>query len=105
MTTPILYAGSGIILFSIGLYALLVRRHLLRKILAANIMGSGVFMVFISVGARGEGAVADPVPQVMVLTGIVVSLCFTAVAIVLAVRIHNLTGCTTLAVDEESRID
>ena len=105
MTTSILYAGSGIILFSIGLHALLVRRHLLRKILAANIMGSGVFMVFIAMGARGTGTVADPVPQVMVLTGIVVSLCFTAVAIALAVRIHNLTDCTTLAVDEESSID
>jgi len=105
MSAVLLYAGSGVILFSIGLHAMLVRRHLLRKILAANIMGSGVFMVFIAVGARGEGASADPVPQAMVLTGIVVSLCFTAVAIVLAVRINKLTGCTTLAVDEESSID
>jgi len=32
-------------------------------------------------------------------------LCFTAVAIVLAVRINHLTGCTTLAIDEESAID
>ncbi|MBW6509081.1 MAG: sodium:proton antiporter [Desulfuromonadales bacterium] len=105
MNTVSLYAGSGIILFSLGLHALLIRRHLLRKILAANIMGSGVFMVFIAMGARGESGVADPVPQAMVLTGIVVSLCFTAVAIVLAVRINKLTGCTTLAVDEESSID
>ena len=105
MTTPLLYAACGIVLFSIGLHALLVRRHLLRKILAANIIASGVFMVFIAVGARSEGAATDPVPQVMVLTGIVVSLCFTAVAIALAVRIHNLTDCTTLAVDEESSID
>lgn len=105
MSTALLYAGSGIILFSIGLHALLVRRHLLRKILSANIMGSGVFMVFIAMGARVADGVTDPVPQAMVLTGIVVSLCFTAVAIVLAVRIHKLTGCTTLAVDEESSID
>jgi len=105
MSMALLYAGSGIILFSIGLHALLVRRHLLRKILAANIMGSGVFMVFIAMGARGDAGVADPVPQAVVLTGIVVSLCFTAVAIVLAVRINHLTGCTTLAIDEESAID
>ena len=105
MNIALLYAGSGIVLFSIGLHALLVRRHLLRKILAANIMGSGVFMVFIAMGARGGAEFADPVPQAMVLTGIVVSLCFTAVAIVLAVRINQLTGCTTLAVDEESSFD
>lgn len=105
MNIALLYAGSGIVLFSIGLHALLVRRHLLRKILAANIMGSGVFMVFIAMGARGGAEFADPVPQAMVLTGIVVSLCFTAVAIVLAVKINQLTGCTTLAVDEESSFD
>lgn len=105
MTTPVLYAACGIILFSIGLHALLVRRHLLRKILAANIIASGVFMVFIAVGARGGDPAADPVPQVMVLTGIVVSLCFTAVAIALAVRIHQLTECTTLDIDEESGSD
>jgi multicomponent Na+:H+ antiporter subunit C len=105
MNIALLYAGSGIVLFSIGLHALLVRRHLLRKILAANIMGSGVFMVFIAMGARGGAEFSDPVPQAMVLTGIVVSLCFTAVAIVLAVRINQLTGCTTLAVDEESSFD
>lgn len=105
MTTPLYYACGGIILFVIGLHALLVRRHLLRKILAANIMGSGVFMVFIALGARGIHSAADPVPQAMVLTGIVVSLCFTAVAIVLAVRIHHLSGCTTLFLDEESPVD
>ncbi len=105
MSPALLYTGSGIILFSIGLHALLVHRHLLRKILAANIMGSGVFMVFIAMGVHGDSGVADPVPQAMVLTGIVVSLCFTAVAIVLAVRLNKLTGCTTLAVDEESSID
>lgn len=105
MNTALLFAGSGIILFFIGLHALLVYRHLLRKILAANIMGSGVFMVFIAIGARGEAGSTDPVPQAMVLTGIVVSLCFTAVAIVLAVKINQLTGCTTLATDEESSLD
>ncbi len=105
MIAPLLYASGGILLFFIGLHALLTRRHLLRKILAINIMGSGVFMVFIAIGARGTGAVSDPVTQVMVLTGIVVSLCFTAVAIALTIRIHNLTNCTTFATDEESSLD
>jgi multicomponent Na+:H+ antiporter subunit C len=97
MTAVQLYLGGGVILFFIGLHALLVYHHLLRKILAANILGSGVFMVFIALAARTAPAATDPVPQALVLTGIVVSLCFTAVAVVLAVRIHRLSGCTTLA--------
>lgn len=103
MTAPLLYTGTGLILFFIGLHALLAHRHLLRKILAANVMGSGVFMVFIALAARTEPT--DPVPQAMVLTGIVVSLCFTAVAMVLAVRIHAISGCTTLVQSQESTGD
>lgn len=83
------YAAAGILLFFIGLYALLFRRQLLSKILAANIMGSGVFLVFI--GLAGQSARStDPVPQAMVLTGIIVTLCFTAAAIALAVRLKEL---------------
>ncbi len=83
------YAVAGILLFFIGLYALFFRRLLLSKILAANIMGSGVFLIFISLAER-PGQATDPVPQAMVLTGIVVSLCFTAVAVALAIRLVEL---------------
>lgn len=101
MSPSLLYAAGGIMIFFIGLHALLVHRHLLRKILAVNIMGSGVFLVFIALGSRASEDITDPVPQAMVLTGIVVALCFTAVALALAVRIHSLTGCTTFAQDQE----
>ncbi|MFO7576363.1 MAG: NADH-quinone oxidoreductase subunit K [Pelovirga sp.] len=102
MTAVQLYLSGGIVLFFIGLHALLAHHHLLRKILAANILGSGVFMVFIALAARSAPAATDPVPQALVLTGIIVSLCFTAVAVVLAVRIHRLSGCTTLAQEESA---
>lgn len=83
------YAAAGILLFFIGLYALLFRRQLLSKILAANIMGSGVFLVFIGLAEKPAQS-TDPVPQAMVLTGIIVTLCFTAAAIALAVRLKEL---------------
>lgn len=105
MPSSLLFASGGIMLFFIALHALLVHRHLLRKILAANVMGSGVFLVFISLGSRAPDGITDPVPQAMVLTGIVVALCFTAVALALAVRIHRLTGCTTFVQNQESAGD
>lgn len=86
MSVALIYTAAGIILFLLGTYALIAYAHLLRKILAANIMGSGVFMVFIALAGRTPGA-PDPVPHAMVLTGIVVTVAFTSVALALAVRI------------------
>ncbi len=52
MNSVFLYALVGVGLFSLGLHALVVRAHLLRKILAINVMGSGVFMVLVALAAR-----------------------------------------------------
>ncbi len=98
MNGPLFYAAAGIVLFFIGAHALFAGSHLLRTILAANIMGSGVFMVFIALAARPLGP-PDPVPHAMVLTGIVVTVAFTAVAAALAVAITRSSGETTLRED------
>jgi len=87
---PYLLAGAA--LFSIGLFGLIGRRHLLRRILGANIMGSGVFLVFIAKGSSTDGQPADPVAQAMVLTGIVVAVCGTGLALALAERVQATTG-------------
>jgi multicomponent Na+:H+ antiporter subunit C len=38
------------------------------------VLGSGVFLMFGAMAYRDPGPVADPVPQAMVITGIVVAL-------------------------------
>lgn len=82
---PILYALAGVALFALGLVHLVARTHVVRRILALNIMGSGVFLVLIALAKRApEGP--DPVPQAMVLTGLVVSVSATAVALFLAIQ-------------------
>jgi multicomponent Na+:H+ antiporter subunit C len=72
-------------------------------VLALNIMSSGVFLVFIGLARRapGEGTplAADPVPQAMVLTGIVVAVAATGLALALIVRLRAVTGRTTLGDD------
>jgi len=90
-----LYALAGIVLFALGLHTLIVRRHLLRKILALNVMGSGVFLVFISLGRRATPD-PDPVPHALVLTGIVVAVSATALALMLALRVQRETGAAHL---------
>lgn len=102
MSISLLYTATGIILFFLGIQALITHAHLLRKILAANIMSSGVFMVFIALAARNPGQ-PDPVPQAMVLTGIVVTVAITAIALALAVIIQRTKGRSRLPDQKEDQ--
>lgn len=90
------YALIGVGLFCLGLFGLIINSHLLRKILAINIMGSGVFLVLVSLAKRAENLPADPVPHAMVITGIVVAISATALALTLMLRVATETGHATL---------
>lgn len=92
MTPLDLYAVAGAVLFVAGLYGVLVRSHLLWKVLAVNVMAGGVFLILVSVPPRLPGGQADPVPQAMALTGIVVAVATTAVALGMALRVAARTG-------------
>ena len=94
MSATTLYPLTGALLFAIGVYGLLARKHLLHKVIAANFLGSGVFLVLIGLGARTSSGVPDPVPQAMVLTGIVVTVALTALALALIKRYYSATGLT-----------
>ena len=89
----------GAALVALGLYGLVVQAAVLRKILAFNLLGAGVFLLFGVVARRGAaaGLAADPVPQAMVITGLVVAFAATALAIAMALRMHQITGAATLA--------
>ncbi len=78
----------------IGLYGLIVQPHPLRKLVAFNIMGSGVFVLFGALAKRGAaaGLAADPVPQALLITAIVVAFAATAVTVALLLRLIEATG-------------
>lgn len=94
MTPALFYAVAGAALFFLALHGFLMRRHLVRRIIALNVMGSGVFLVFLGMASRGEGT--DPVPQALVITGIVVAVATTAFALALVLRLHGASGRVTL---------
>lgn len=85
--TDLLYALTGAALFALGLFALLVQPEPLRKIMSVNIMGGGVFVVLIALAYRGPDESPDPVPHALVLTGIVVAVSTTALALALLRRL------------------
>ncbi|WP_276572763.1 sodium:proton antiporter [Nannocystis pusilla] len=93
-----LYAMTGVALFSLGFHALLVQRHLLRKVLALNVLGSATFLLLVGMARRG-GDTPDPVPHAMVLTGIVVAVSATALALSLARRLKAAQGLVRLPED------
>ncbi len=98
MTVRILLA----ILFAVGLWGVVARRHLVKKVFGLTIMNSAIVILFVEAGSRigtqapimeeGVSNVVDPVPQALMLTAVVVGVCVTALALALAYRIHRATG-------------
>lgn len=84
-----LFGLAGAALVGIGLFGLIVRPEPLLRILAFNLLGGGIFVVFGVVARRGAGAgfAGDPVPQAIVLTGLVVAFAATALAVALVLRL------------------
>lgn len=98
-----------ITLMMIGLYAMIASNNLVKKVIGMNVFQTAVFLFYISIGKVSggtapilwDGAVRydNPLPHVLILTAIVVSVSTTAVAFALIVRIHREFGTV-----EEDRI-
>jgi multicomponent Na+:H+ antiporter subunit C len=79
--TPAPYIAAGVVLVALAVHALIAHREPLRAVLALNVMGGGVFLLLVGAAARLD--VADPVPHALVLTGIVVAVATTGLAVAL----------------------
>lgn len=99
MSSEIAYVIAGAAVFVAGLAGTLGRAHLFWKILGVNFMGSGIFLILIAAAPRLPGEGADPVPQAMVLTGIVVAAASSALALGMALRVVVRSGGPFLSED------
>ena len=101
----------SVILFGIGFTILLLQRNLIRKIIGLNIMDTAIYLFLASMGyitARKAPIIVDgmteaasyinPIPDGLVLTGIVVSVSFTGILLALTVRLYR--RYHTLNIDE-----
>jgi multicomponent Na+:H+ antiporter subunit C len=98
MNAATLFGICGAALAGLGLFGLITNPEPLRKILAFNLLGTGTFLIFGVVARRGAaaGLGGDPVPQALVITGIVVAFSATAMAVVLLLRLFEESGQATL---------
>jgi multicomponent Na+:H+ antiporter subunit C len=88
-----------IILMMIGLYTVVSRGNLVKKIVGLNIFQTSVFLLYISMGKISGGTApiltgkpevySNPLPHVLILTAIVVGVATTALGLALVVRIKN----------------
>lgn len=74
-------------LWTAGLHGLMVAGHVLRRVIAINIMTSGVFLALVALAARSSPP--DPVLHALVLTGLVISVSATALALHLGTAVFG----------------
>ena len=91
MSAATVFGLCGAVATGLGLYGLIAHPQPLRKILAFNLLGGGVFLFFGVVARRGAAAGfgGDPIPQALVITGMVVALAATALAVGLLQRLFD----------------
>ncbi len=100
--TPI---NISLLIFMIGLYGVMSKNNLIKKIMGLTIMNGSIVLFFISIGYREAGLapilekgtpvgistiiVVDPLPQALMLTAIVIGISVTALALALIVKIYS----------------
>jgi multicomponent Na+:H+ antiporter subunit C len=89
MSQSLLYMLTAALLTGIGLFHATTTPDPLKRILALNIFGSGVFLFLVGLGYRSAPLPPDPVPHAMVLTGLVVAVSSTALLLALHCAIHG----------------
>jgi multisubunit Na+/H+ antiporter MnhC subunit/multisubunit Na+/H+ antiporter MnhB subunit len=101
MSPTTLFGMCGAVLVGLGLYGLIVNPQPLRKILAFNLIGNGIFVVCAVIARRGAaaGMNGDPVPQALLITAIVVAFAASALAVALLLRLFEEAGSVTLSGD------
>lgn len=98
----------SIVLMMIGLYTVITRSNMIKKLIGLSIFQVAVFFLYISMGKVADGTApildpsiehySNPLPHVLILTAIVVGIATTALGLALVVRINEAYG--TIEEDE-----
>ncbi len=89
-------------ILAVGLWAVIALPNLIRKIVGLSMMNTAVILFFVYQGSLDSTSppivtdgsvdpslVADPLPQALMLTAIVVGICIVAVALVIAYKLYE----------------
>lgn len=96
----------SIIIFFIGVYGLCARRNILKTIISMSIMQAAAILYFLSISHSDSAVapigdslntaahVADPVPQALMITAVVIGVSVTAVCLTMFVTMYHKYGTT-----------
>ena len=106
-----------VVLMMIGLYAVIAKKNLTKRVIGLNILQTAVILFYISIGVKHKatipiivhgqeashaaidaGGYVNPLPHVLMLTAIVVAVATLGVALALIIKIYQQNG--TLEEDE-----
>ncbi len=104
------------LLFFVGLFGLLTRKHIIKIFLSIAMMETAVFLLFIGLtfkmgfiapildAAHSDATVMnDPIPHAMILTAIVIGMAVLALGVSFAIEYFKLTGKTKINEMNEMR--
>jgi multicomponent Na+:H+ antiporter subunit C len=95
----LVYYWTFAILLMTGFYAVITKRNLIKKLIGLSIFQAAVFLLYITMGKVDGGTApifrdgvslySNPLPQVLILTAIVVGISTTALGLGIVVRIRE----------------
>jgi multicomponent Na+:H+ antiporter subunit C len=99
---------ATVVLMVIGLYVVLVRGNLIKKLIGLSVFQTSVYLLYIGPGkilggtapiiAEGFTVYSNPLPHVLILTAIVVGIATLALGLAIVARLHEAYG--TIEEDE-----
>ncbi len=96
-----IYYMAAAFLIAIGIYALMLKKNMIKMVIGLSLMDSGVNLLLISLGYINGGTapillngvkpqeVVDPLPQALVLTNVVIGVSVTALALSVIIRVYK----------------
>ncbi len=105
----------SVVLFMLGLYTVVSRRNLIKKMMGLNLFQVAVILLYVTQGKVHDGTApiliegadpsvySNPLPHVLMLTAIVVGIATTALGLSLIVRVKEAYG--SIEEDEIQRRD
>lgn len=97
--------AAAIIIFFIGVYGIIARRNIVKSVISIGIMETAVILFFVSskngytrspiaADTLKSSAIADPIPQALMITAIVIGVGVTAVALTMFINLYHKYGTT-----------
>lgn len=111
MATYLVGVYTSFFVIALGIWAMVTKDNIIKKIIALGVLDSGVVLLFVSYGFREDAGVpkiggiytrmVDPLPQALMLTAIVIGVSLMALGLAIAVRLHERYGTLDMSKIEE----